>query len=134
MNWLLPHTLPLPSARCLYFLVFLLKLTDGRWGREESNHAMARKPGPLKIIKYSLLYTVENLEKNQCSCFSYFCVANIRLSVLAMTETPRRRRTVMSSFNEPRISWEKGWCWGLGDVFRPPTRPLKTFRIDIKTT
>jgi hypothetical protein len=24
----------------------------------------------------------------------------------------------------PRISWEIGWCWGLGDVFRPPT-PLK---------
>jgi hypothetical protein len=58
--------------------------------------------------------------------FSYFCVADRGLTVLAMKETPRRRRTVTSSLNE--ISTDqlgKRVVLGGGRCFRPAHAPLK---------
>ncbi len=52
---------PLQSGSCLSFSVFLchrlslLTGEEGGRGSEEPNHTAARKPGPLYIIKYSLV-------------------------------------------------------------------------------
>jgi hypothetical protein len=65
-----------PTPNCLSFLAFLCVASraysevvreEGKGVGEEPNHTTARKPGPLKIIQYSLVlpYWTKRIEEEQ---------------------------------------------------------------------
>jgi len=57
-----PFTIPSPVSKLPLFLSLPVcrrsSLLTGEGVGEEPNHANARKPGPLKIIQYSLFQTI----------------------------------------------------------------------------